>query len=103
MKEPNGLYSVNFLGRLNNKKGDLVNFLNELHKNLSTLSQEIEDRPKGLSNTSTQLISPKLLQHNDKEVRLLAACCLVDVLRVYAPEAPFSDGKFYLTYYYIYS
>jgi len=30
-----------------------------------------------------------LRSHADEEVRLLVACCLADVLRIYAPEAPF--------------
>lgn len=28
-----------------------------------------------------------------QDVRLGAACCLVDVLRVYAPDAPYGEGE----------
>ena len=35
------------------------------------------------------LVKPFLLKHKSKNVRLLVACCLADVLRVYAPEAPY--------------
>lgn len=31
------------------------------------------------------------LQHQSKDVQLLIACCIADVLRVYAPEAPYKD------------
>ncbi|XP_062565110.1 sister chromatid cohesion protein PDS5 homolog B isoform X2 [Armigeres subalbatus] len=31
------------------------------------------------------------LQHSSKDVQLLIACCIADVLRVYAPEAPYKD------------
>ena len=31
------------------------------------------------------------LQHPSKDVQLLIACCIADVLRVYAPEAPYKD------------
>ncbi|XP_011506511.1 PREDICTED: sister chromatid cohesion protein PDS5 homolog B-B isoform X1 [Ceratosolen solmsi marchali] len=32
------------------------------------------------------------LQHTSKDVQLLIACCIADVLRVYAPEAPYKDA-----------
>ncbi|XP_003426788.1 sister chromatid cohesion protein PDS5 homolog B isoform X2 [Nasonia vitripennis] len=32
------------------------------------------------------------LQHQSKDVQLLIACCIADVLRVYAPEAPYKDA-----------
>lgn len=32
-----------------------------------------------------------LRTHADDEVRLLVACCLADVLRIYAPSAPFDS------------
>ncbi|XP_052872829.1 sister chromatid cohesion protein PDS5 homolog B-B isoform X1 [Anopheles cruzii] len=31
------------------------------------------------------------LQHPSRDVQLLIACCIADVLRVYAPEAPYKD------------
>ncbi|XP_055601218.1 sister chromatid cohesion protein PDS5 homolog B [Uranotaenia lowii] len=31
------------------------------------------------------------LQHSSKDVQLLIACCIADVLRVYAPDAPYKD------------
>lgn len=73
------------------KKNDLVNYLVELHKSLCQLSQSVADRPKGFRVTTDQLISSKILNHSDKDVRLIACCCVVDVLRIFAPEAPFSD------------
>lgn len=33
------------------------------------------------------------LQHPSKDVQLLIACCIADVLRVYAPEAPYKDPE----------
>ena len=32
-----------------------------------------------------------LIEHKSKDVRLLAACALADILRLYAPEPPYSD------------
>lgn len=33
------------------------------------------------------------LTHTSKDVQLLIACCIADVLRVYAPEAPYKDQE----------
>uniref|UniRef100_U5EGZ1 Putative sister chromatid cohesion complex cohesin subunit pds5 n=1 Tax=Corethrella appendiculata TaxID=1370023 RepID=U5EGZ1_9DIPT len=37
------------------------------------------------------LAEDHFLQHPSKDVQLLIACCIADVLRVYAPEAPYKD------------
>ena len=37
------------------------------------------------------LASEFFLEHNSKDVRLLVACCIADIFRVFAPEAPFAD------------
>lgn len=31
------------------------------------------------------------LNHPSRDVRLLIACCIADILRIYAPEAPYKD------------
>ena len=84
------VFSSSFLSRVT-RKADLLGRLKDLHAKLENLSQDPEERPKGLGQIAAHLISPRLLGHGDKEVRLLSACCIVDVLRVYAPEAPYSD------------
>lgn len=33
------------------------------------------------------------LKHISRDVQLLIACCIADVLRVYAPEAPYKDPE----------
>jgi sister-chromatid-cohesion protein PDS5 len=37
------------------------------------------------------LATDYFLMHSSKDVQLLIACCIADVLRVYAPEAPYKD------------
>lgn len=32
------------------------------------------------------------LNHPSRDVRLLIACCIADILRIYAPEAPYKDS-----------
>ena len=33
------------------------------------------------------------MEHTNKDVRLLVACCIADVFRVFAPEAPYRDAS----------
>lgn len=37
------------------------------------------------------LAEEQFLSHPSRDVQLLIACCIADVLRVYAPEAPYKD------------
>ncbi|CAN0535126.1 unnamed protein product, partial [Ectocarpus sp. 12 AP-2014] len=34
-----------------------------------------------------------LLCHQNSDYRLLVACCLVEVLRIFAPDAPYTDDQ----------
>jgi len=86
------MFSAGYLGK-EQRKGALLTKLNELHKTLKGLSQDPEDRPEGLKRTAAQLISNKVLGNPDKDLRLMASCCIVDVFRLFAPEAPYSDEE----------
>ena len=77
---------------------DLIENLSSLHIALSNVSQDENDRPKRLNKVSKQLVSKKLLQHCDKDIRLLTSCCIVDVLRIYAPDAPYDDEEMCLAF-----
>lgn len=69
----------------------LVSRLLDLADHLSALDQ---------SNVSTDLYnriagdlaSKKLLHHLNQTVQALTCCCLADVFRIYAPEAPYSES-----------
>ncbi|XP_067627164.1 sister chromatid cohesion protein PDS5 homolog B isoform X2 [Eurosta solidaginis] len=37
------------------------------------------------------LVDDYYLQHTSRDVQLLVACCIADILRVFAPEAPYKD------------
>lgn len=39
------------------------------------------------------LAEDHFLQYPSRDVQLLIACCIADVLRVYAPEAPYKDQE----------
>lgn len=83
------VFAPNFLNVL--KKQDLLQNLLDLHTVLSAVSQDPSDRPRGLHLIANQLSQAKVINHADKDIRLVAACCAVDVLRIYAPEAPYDD------------
>ncbi len=53
------------------------------------MDQDSVDRPQ-LLDLSAQLASPSLIKHKDRAVRILTACALANVLRLFAPEAPYS-------------
>jgi hypothetical protein len=75
------------------RKGELIKHLDKLHNTLADVGQEMSDNPKELTFTAKQLVAQDLLQHKDKEVKLLTVCCLVDILRVFAPDAPYSNEE----------
>lgn len=39
------------------------------------------------------LINKKLISHKDPGVQSLIACCISDILRIYAPDAPYTDSE----------
>ena len=47
--------------------------------------------PAEIGQLSSQLGDDWLIEHKNKDVRLLAACALSDVLRIYAPDPPYSE------------
>ena len=44
------------------------------------------------------LVSPFILRHRDKDVKAYAACCLADILRIFAPEAPYGEEQLKVIY-----
>ncbi|OBT54241.1 hypothetical protein VE04_06474 [Pseudogymnoascus sp. 24MN13] len=46
-----------------------------------------------LGKVAKELCSPNLLGHKDRGVRAFAAACLVDVLKICAPDAPFTPSQ----------
>ena len=73
------------------KGGELVKRLEATHVVLKRLEQASDDTAvvAGLDNVAAGLIAPAVLHSGESEIRLLACVALVDVLRVYAPDAPF--------------
>lgn len=71
---------------------DLLERLQTLAQELRKLEQEEIDK-ESLRKVSQELASAHLLAHKDKGVRAWATCCIVDVLRLCAPDAPFTRNQ----------
>ena len=48
---------------------------------------------------SVSLVKPFILKHRDKDVKAHAACCLADILRIFAPEAPYGEEELRVSLY----
>ncbi|PHH91384.1 hypothetical protein CDD83_692 [Cordyceps sp. RAO-2017] len=66
---------------------------------LESLSKELADFDQGevhldsLKAVAANLVHRNLLQHKDRGVKAYTACCLVDILRLFVPDAPFTDDQ----------
>lgn len=67
----------------------LIKRLTRLSKELSELDQEGVDL-ESLATPSKELHAVGLLKHKDPGVRAFTACCLADMLRLHAPDAPYT-------------
>ena len=56
------------------------------------MDQDSVDRAE-LLDLAAQLASPSLIKHKDRAVRILTACALANILRLFAPEAPYSADQ----------
>jgi sister-chromatid-cohesion protein PDS5 len=72
--------------------GELLRRLDVLSTELREMDQE-ETEPDSLKKVAQDLAGHQLINHKDKGVRAFTACCLVDVLKLCAPDAPFSASQ----------
>lgn len=66
--------------------------LKTLHTELADMDQELVD-VNSLSTVRKELITPTILLHKDRGVKAYTACCLADLLRLYAPDAPYTQAE----------
>lgn len=96
--QQNGLHRLRFNQPLTWKAGRQIP-LSELLKRLSSLGQELRDYEQEdvvrdtIDSTAKELASQQLLSHKDRGVKAWTAHCLVDVLRLYAPDAPYTPAE----------
>ncbi|THH15253.1 hypothetical protein EW146_g5196 [Bondarzewia mesenterica] len=70
----------------------LLKKLKALHTELADLDQELVD-VQSLSSARKELIHTSILLHKDRGVKAYCACCLADLLRLYAPDAPYTQNE----------
>ncbi|KAL2200920.1 hypothetical protein P885DRAFT_26537 [Corynascus similis CBS 632.67] len=70
----------------------LLKRLDQLTRELAEMDQETTD-PSSLTKVAKEVASHQLLNHKDKGVRAYTACCVVDILRLCAPDAPFTPSQ----------
>ncbi|KAI0634818.1 armadillo-type protein [Trametes polyzona] len=66
--------------------------LKALHQELADMDQEHVD-VASLNHVRKELINPTILLHKDRGVKAYTACCLADLLRLYAPDAPYTQNE----------
>ncbi|KAI1810754.1 armadillo-type protein [Poronia punctata] len=71
------------------KTADLLRRLENLSQELADMDQETVDK-ESLHGVAKELVSHNLLAHKDVGVKAYVAACLVDILKLCAPEAPFT-------------
>ena len=71
---------------------DLLSRLEKLFEELKDYEQDYVDRDS-LTPVATDLAHPNLLGHRDKGVRAYTSCCLVEIFRLCAPDAPYTEKQ----------
>ncbi|XP_068145904.1 sister chromatid cohesion protein PDS5 homolog B [Drosophila tropicalis] len=71
---------------------ELIRRLKTLANVLQTMEQD-ENLYQQYIPLALHLLDDFFMQHPSKDVQLLIACCIADVLRVYAPEAPYKEQE----------
>ncbi|GAA5968515.1 hypothetical protein JCM11641_007665 [Rhodosporidiobolus odoratus] len=71
---------------------ELSKRLKTLHNHLQDFDQDLVDTDS-LTSAARDLIHPSLLLHKDKGVKAYVGACLVDILRLYAPDAPYTSAE----------
>ncbi|XP_038055315.1 sister chromatid cohesion protein PDS5 homolog A-B-like [Patiria miniata] len=70
----------------------------ELIRRLKVLARSFQDMEQEEEATQYEplalyLVNGGFFKHPNKDVRLLVACCIADIFRVFAPEAPYRTGE----------
>lgn len=80
------------VGRTTTSTDVLLKKLKALHTELAELEQD-RLAEHALDSVRHELIHQSILLHKDKGVKAYAACCISDILRLTAPEAPYSQNE----------
>jgi hypothetical protein len=95
----NPLFASGYLDPQSKNKKELVDRLEKLFEHLKDLGQDAELLPLECRvNVIPHLVDKNLVKHADKDVRLLVACCLVEVLRICVPENPYNESEMFVAF-----
>lgn len=72
--------------------GELLRRLEKLSRELVDMDQETVDK-ESLTKVAKDLASHNLLAHKEGGVKAFSASCLVDILKLCAPDAPFTPSQ----------
>ncbi|BFZ14836.1 hypothetical protein BsWGS_17875 [Bradybaena similaris] len=70
-------------------KDELIRRLKVLARAFQDMGQDDNDSYAPLA---LHLATDTYMEHSNKDVRLLTACCIADVFRIFAPEAPYKEA-----------
>ncbi|CAL8333941.1 unnamed protein product, partial [Lota lota] len=70
---------------------EMVKRLKMVVKTYMDMDQDSEEEKQQYLDLALHLASEFFLRNPNKDVRLLVACCLADIFRIYAPEAPYTS------------
>uniref|UniRef100_A0AAY4A4K2 Uncharacterized protein n=1 Tax=Denticeps clupeoides TaxID=299321 RepID=A0AAY4A4K2_9TELE len=70
---------------------EVVRRLKMVVKTYMDMDQDSEEEKQQYLALALHLASEFFLRNPNKDVRLLVACCLADIFRIYAPEAPYTS------------
>ncbi|KAG1456183.1 hypothetical protein G6F55_006644 [Rhizopus delemar] len=88
--------SLNFKHSLLKRRGlktqELQQLLTELAQKLKRLEQGAVDQ-QSLATVAKELINSQILKNKSNMNIAISACCLADILRLYAPEAPYNQTE----------
>jgi sister chromatid cohesion protein PDS5 len=79
-------------------EGELIKRLEALYKEISQKEQE-DINVESLRSKASDLVSERLLKHRNRGVQAWAACCIVEMLRLFAPDAPYTPKEMKVSYY----
>ncbi|KAI8502919.1 Sister chromatid cohesion protein PDS5 A [Branchiostoma belcheri] len=72
-------------------KDELIRRLKVLAKTFADMDQDQEEEKSRYEPLSLHMASEHFLHHESKDVKLIVGCCIADIFRIYAPEAPYKD------------
>ena len=71
---------------------EIKNFIfQSVMEELANVDQD--ETTENYDDLAASLVAGPLINHKDKDIKVCLACCLADILRIYAPEAPYNEEQ----------